>query len=252
MAGSPETWEQHLLAVCLAAGPAVCASFRSAAALHGFEGFARDGFDVTHFGERPSSIEGVQIHETAVFDDNHLARVIGIPTTSVARTLCDLTAVTHPWIVERAVDEALRRKLVRLDDVFVVAARLDGRGRRKSTVMREILERRRPGYQPGESEPERRIAELLVRAGLPRPVMQHPVEIGGRKYRIDLCYPNERIAIEFDSWAFHAGRKSFDDDRARSNDLVLLGFVVLHFTSKAGDQRIVDTVRTTLRRAHRS
>lgn len=252
MAGAPETWEQQLLAVCLAAGPEVCASFRSAAVLHGLEGFARDGLEVTHFGARPSDIEGVRIHETAVFERDHLVRVGAIPTTSPARTLYDLTAACRPWIVERAVDEALRRRIMRLDDLVAVADLLEGRGRRCCTVMREILDRRRPGYDPGESEPERRIAQLLVRGGLPEPVMQHRVRIGAKRYRIDLAYPEERVAIEFDSWEFHSGRRAFDSDRARANELVLLGFTVLHFTSKSGDQAIVDTVHQALLRASRT
>lgn len=250
MAGVPESWEQQLLAACLAAGPEVRTSFRSAAALYEFEGFARDRLEITHFGARPSPMAGVVIHETDVFDIGHVGRIGGIPVTSAARTLCDLTAVTNqPWIVERAVDEALRRKIVRLDDIADVAERLAGRGRHRCTVMREILDRRHPGYDPGESHPERRIADLLVRAGLPEPTMQHPVAIGGKRYRIDLCYPEHRIAIEFDSWQFHSGRRAFDEDRARANDLVLLGFVVLHFTSKSSDQTIVDTVSAAIRRA---
>ena len=171
----------------------------------------------------------------------------------MARTLCDLTAVVaRRGVVERAVDEALRRKTVRLDDLVETAERLEGRGRHRCTVMREILDRRRPGYDPGESHPERRIADLLIRAGLPEPTMQHPVEINGKRYRIDLCYPDARIAIEFDSWQFHSGRRSFDEDRARANQLVLLGFAVLQFTSKSSDQTIVDTVSAAMRRASRS
>jgi very-short-patch-repair endonuclease len=82
--------------------------------------------------------------------------------------------------------------------------------------------------------------------------MQHRVTMGTRRYRIDLCYPELRIAIEFDSWQFHSGRRAFDEDRARANQLVLLGFVVLHFTSKSSDQTIVDTVRVAHARASRS
>ena len=249
MAGVPETWEQLLLAACLGAGPEARASFRSASALYEFEGFVRNGLEITHFGARPSPMYGVIVHETNVFDVGHVARIAGIPVTSVARTLCDLTAVSRPWAVERAVDEALRRKIVRLEDLADTAERLEGRGRHRCTVMREILDRRRPGYDPGESHPERRIADLLIRAGLPEPTMQHPVEIDGKRYRIDLCYPELRIAIEFDSWQFHSGRRSFDEDRARANQLVLLGFVVLHFTSKSSDMVIVDTVRAAVDRA---
>jgi very-short-patch-repair endonuclease len=253
MAGVPESWEQRLLAACLSAGPEARASIRSAAALYELEGFAPTILEITHFGARPSPMDGVVIHETGVFDVGHVTRISGIPVTSVARTLCDLTAVVRrPWVIERAVDEALRRSLVRLEDIATVADLLEGRGRRRCTMMREILELRAVGYDPGESQPERRIADLLVRAGLPAPTMQQVVEICGRRYRIDLCYPVAKIAIEFDSWQYHSGRRSFDEDRARANQLVLLGFVVLHFTSKSSDEMIVDTVRTALARASQS
>jgi very-short-patch-repair endonuclease len=114
--------------------------------------------------------------------------------------------------------------------------------------MREILEHRPAGYHPGDSNPEKRIAELLVRAGLPEPTKQHRVLIRGKSYRIDLSYPEARLAIEYDSWGFHKGRQAFDDDRARGNDLVVLGFDVLHFTSRSSDQAIIDTVRAALHR----
>lgn len=115
--------------------------------------------------------------------------------------------------------------------------------------MRDILEHRMPGYEPGDSPPERRIADLLVRAGLPAPVLQHRVRIGSRLARIDLCYPDLKIAIEYDSWDFHAGRRAFDDDRARANELVVLGFLVLRFTSKSSEDQIVATVEAARHRA---
>jgi hypothetical protein len=253
IAGAPESWEQALLAVCLAGGPTTHGSFRAAAAVHGFEGFARGDLEVTQFGRRPSVIEGVQIHESAVFGPGHVARVGSIPVTSVARTLCDLTAVEPQWRVERAVDEALRRQIVTLAALGRVARDLEGRGRHTCTVMREILEHRTPGYDPGESEPEKRIADLLVRAGLPEPTRQHPVVVGGKRYRIDLCYPDAKIAIEYDSWEHHRGRRAFDGDRARGNDLAArLGFSVLRFTSRSSDSAIVDTVRAARERAFAS
>jgi very-short-patch-repair endonuclease len=231
VAGAPGSWQQGLLATCLAAGPNAYASFRSAAALHELEGFGRDGFELTQFGQRPSVIEGVLVHESTVFAADHVARVHSIPTTSVARTLCDLTAIERPWIIARAVDEALRRKIVTRRSLARVAEALEGRGRHRCTVMRDILEHRQPGYHPGDSDPEKRIADLLVRAGLPEPTHQHRVRIGSKRYRRDLCYPEHKIAIEYDSWGFHRGRQTFDDDRARGNDLVVLGFQLLRFTS---------------------
>jgi very-short-patch-repair endonuclease len=115
--------------------------------------------------------------------------------------------------------------------------------------MREILEHRLPGYEPGESHPEKRIVDVLVRAGLPEPTRQHSVTFGGRRYRIDLCYPAAKIAIEYDGWDHHKGRRAFDADRARGNDLVLLGFQLLRFTSKSSDHTIADTVSSALARS---
>lgn len=245
-AGTPETWLQFLMAACLAR-PGSYASFRTAAALWDLEGFARRELEITVPGSRRARLEGVTVHESRVAGPRHLATRERIPTSSMARTLCDLTAVVRPWMVERAVDEALRRKLVSLRVLAAVAEDLAGRGRRRCTVMREILEHRAPGYHPGESDPEKRIADLLVRAGLPAPTPQHWVCIGGTRYRVDLCYPEAKIAIEYDSWKHHRGRQMFDRDRVRGNDLVvLLGFQLLRFTSRSGDAYIVDTVAAAL------
>lgn len=252
VAGAQESWEQALMAVCLAGGPMTYASFRAAAFLHRLEGFAACDLEVTQFGRRPSVIESALIHESSVFGPGHLARVGPVPVTSVARTLCDLTAVEQDWRVEQAVDDALRRQTVTLRALGRVARDLEGRGRLRCTVMREILEHRSPGYDPGESAPEKRIADVLERAGLGRPVAQHPVVVNGNRYRIDLCYPDAKIAIEYDSWQYHRGRRAFDRDRARGNDLVALGFQVLRFTSKSSDAVIVDTVRAAHERASAS
>jgi hypothetical protein len=79
LAGVPETWPQHVLAVCLTAGAEAHASFRTGAALHGLPGFSRDVIEITHLGSRPSAIDGVQCHETTVFAPGHVTNVDRIP-----------------------------------------------------------------------------------------------------------------------------------------------------------------------------
>jgi very-short-patch-repair endonuclease len=252
VAGAPETWDQQLLAACLAGGADVYASFQAAGAVHALAGSQAGPLDITRFGGRPPEIAGVRAHASEVFDAAHLARVRAVPVTSVARTPCDLTAMEPSGVVERAVGDALRREIVSLTALRRVASHLEGRGRHRCTVMRDILEDRIPGYHPAESEPERRVADLLVRAGLPEPVRQRWVEVGSRRYRVDLCYPELGIAIEYDGWDHHQGRQAFDADRARGNDLVVLGLTLLRFTSKSSDQTIVDTVHAAIERASRS
>jgi very-short-patch-repair endonuclease len=80
-----------------------------------------------------------------------------------------------------------------------------------------------------------RFARAIVDGGLPEPVLQHPVSVGNCRYRIDLAYPEFKIAIEIDGWEYHSSRSAFDDDRSRANDLVVAGWQVLRFTSSMVD-----------------
>ena len=75
-----------------------------------------------------------------------------------------------------------------------------------------------------------------VEAGLPRPVLQHPVELGGRRYRIDLAYPEQRVAIELDG-SVHLRRDVWEADHERQKALVLAGWTVLRFTWREDDRR---------------
>ncbi len=171
-----------------------------------------------------------------------------IPVTTPARTLCDLTWGTPPWTIERAVDDALRRKLVTLKQLERVFLDLANKGRRRSTVMRGILEARLPGFDPGDSDPEPKLVRWLVEAGLPRPKQQHRVRVGNRTYKLDLSYPSHKIAIEYDSWEFHGTRTAFDADPVRDMDLEDEDWRVLHFTSKSSRRAVVDRVRNALRK----
>jgi hypothetical protein len=243
--GVPPTWRQLLLAACLAREGAV-ASFRAAAALWGLERFPEGVLEITVPGVRRARLQGVIVHESQVWGPIHVAERDGIPVTSMARTLCDLTAVARRWPVERAVDEALRKKLVTLQEIQAVHEELAGRGRRRCTTMSDILEARALSPDVGDSAPEARIIRLLVRAGLPRPVSQYVIRTSTRTYRVDLAYPEHKIAIEYDSWEFHSPRSIFDSDRDRLVELGPIGWMVLPFTSASTDHFIVSKVREAL------
>jgi hypothetical protein len=102
------------------------------------------------------------------------------------------------------------------------------------------------GYEPGDSDLEVRFARAIVAGGLPEPVQQHRVIAGTRRCRIDLAYPELRLAIEIDGWEHHRTRSAFDDDRARANDLVVAGWNVLRFTSNMTDANAVEMVGAAL------
>ena len=246
--GAPPTWEQLVLAAVMAGGPGAFASFTCAAALWRLDRFDPDRIEITVPEHRRARLPGVVVHDTMVQGRDHVGTVARIPTASVARTICDLSSVLPEWRVGLALDDSLRRKLTTIDLVRRVAESLEGRGRRRCTITRRVLEQRLPGFEPGESEPERRLARALVDAGLPTPTVQHRVQLGNRTMRIDLAYPTAKIAIEYDSWQFHSSRSSFDRDRARGNALELRGWLVLRFTSASSMAVIIDTLRTALAR----
>jgi very-short-patch-repair endonuclease len=151
-----------------------------------------------------------------------------------------------PWVVERAVDDALRRKLATLSQLEKVFLDLANRGRRRSTVMRGILQARLPGFDPGGSDREVELVHWIADAGLPRPKQQHRVKNGGRTYKLDLAYPAHKVAIEYDGWDVHSTRTAFDADPVRDMDLEDEGWRVLHFTSKSTRRAVVDRVRNAL------
>jgi hypothetical protein len=245
--GAPETWEQLLFAAVLAGGPGAAASYRSAAWLWRLPGFERpDTFEITVPRARRARLPGVRVHDTTVKGRAHAMRIGGIPVTTPARTLCDVTWGAPPWVVERAVDDALRRKLVTLEQLKKVFLELATKGRRRSRIMRAILEARLPGFDPGGSDPEIKILQWIVASGLPRPRQQYRVRIHGKTYKPDLAYPDLKIAIEYDGWDVHSPRTSFDGDRERDMDLEDEDWRVLHFTSKSSRRSVVDRVRKAI------
>lgn len=84
---------------------------------------------------------------------------------------------------------------------------------------------------------------ILVDAGIPV-VPQWETTAGGITYHPDLADPFHALAIEADSFAFHAGRAGHDADCARHNALVVAGWTVLRFTWEQVMFRPDEAVRT--------
>jgi len=103
-------------------------------------------------------------------------------------------------------------------------------GRPGVRVMRSLIDARSDGGAVPQSVFETRLLRVLRAGGLPEPVHQYEVRAPGRLAVVDFAYPDARLAIEADGYRWHAGRARFDDDRARGNDLTLLGWRVLRIT----------------------
>jgi len=246
VAGSPVTYERRAMGMVLAAGDGAVASHLTAAALHDFPDVSRDVMEVSVPPGRQARVRGVPVHRPARLAGIDVSVVGGIPVTSYARTLVDCTARLSLGQIARALDAGLVAKKVSLFAVERVLEGLCAGPNRRPTVIRTLLDERGDETDEAESRPEMRVYRVLVAAGLPAPTQQHWVDVGAR-YRLDLSYPQAKVAIEYDSWKFHGTRTAFDGDRRRDRLLQIAGWTILRFTSASSDAEVAQTVAEFVR-----
>jgi very-short-patch-repair endonuclease len=76
------------------------------------------------------------------------------------------------------------------------------------------------------SEAERKMLAVLHSAALPKPMAN--ARVG--PFKVDFFWPDEKVIVEVDGYAYHADRASFERDRERDATLVARGYVVLRVT----------------------
>jgi hypothetical protein len=242
VAGVPPSWEQTVMAAVLAAGEGAVASHFTAGALWGLPSVEREYLEISTDRSDQRRLRGVAAHRTNTFLAEEHTTVRGIPVTAPERTLVDCSGRLSVGQLGVATDNGIRRGILRLEVLRRGSAGLRPAPGRHPRKIHAVLALRLPGYDPGESNLQMRFARVLVAHGCPEPQTEYRVRIGGKRYRIDLAYPDAMVAIEIDGWEWHHTRSAFDHDRARANDLVAAGWTVLRFTSTMGD---ADAARLT-------
>ncbi|MDQ6798469.1 MAG: hypothetical protein M3256_17250 [Actinomycetota bacterium] len=224
VAGAPASWEQRLLAACLAAGTGAVASHRSAARLWGIDESRRPLVEISVPPGRQPRLNGVLVHRSRDLRPVVCTIREGIPVTTPVRTILDLGAVQRPQAVEHSLEVALGRQHVTLQGLRKILDSDARRGRQGAGVLRILLDKRSEGEELTQSVLEARMLRLCRTAGLPEPVCQHEVRNGHRLVgRIDFAYSADRVAIEVDGYESHASLDAFRHDRVRQNELVALG-----------------------------
>ena len=84
---------------------------------------------------------------------------------------------------------------------------------------------------------------LLDRARLPKPYVQYEVPARRRRYRVDLAYPDLKLAIELDG-RYHREPERARYDQERDQALSRLGWTTLRFTWNDVTRREPEVVRT--------
>ena len=208
----PVTWKQRALAACLISGPGAVVSHRSAAVLWGVSGFRPGPLEITVPPGRSgrNALAGC----TARRVDGVLRD--GVPVTRPVPDAADLAGVVSGDLLEEAVDDALCRRLCRLDE-------LHGGG----PALRECWRR---GTGTGWRRGWRRCGWCgpCWRRGCRRRCGSTRFWVGGVLIaRVDLAYPPFRLAMELDGFRWHAGRRPFRSDRLRRNRIEAAGWRLL-------------------------
>ena len=203
-------------------------SHRAAGIVWAVDGVHRAPIELSSPG-RGRNQRGMVVHYGRSLASDEITRRDGLPVTTIARTLLDLAAVLEPRDLERALESALRARLLTVDELV---------GRLRSTpptvggrrTLRRLLEQRSPITT--ESDLETLVLQALRDGGLPEPERQHEVfdEQAHLVGRIDLAYPKVRLAIEADSYRFHSTVSDLRRDRARQNALVRMRWTVYRAT----------------------
>ncbi len=94
--------------------------------------------------------------------------------------------------------------------------------------LRRIVSALRNG---AESGPELSLQHVLRRAQIKGWRGNATVVIDGRRYRVDVCFPREKVAVEYDGVAEHSGERAFHADRVR-NAFIFDGWAVVRVTKE--------------------
>ncbi|HKA04028.1 MAG TPA: type IV toxin-antitoxin system AbiEi family antitoxin domain-containing protein [Acidimicrobiales bacterium] len=229
----PTSYAQRVRGVLLALGPEAAASHRSAAGLIGVRGLDVGLVEVSWPHRSPRPLSAVVVHRAPDLHRRWIRRIDGLAVTRAERTLIDLGAVVHPWLLQRCLEEWLVARKVTIARVEQAIAAHGRRGRPGVAVVRRALEQRVLRDVVADSRFEAMLGEVLLGHGLPRPTHHHVVRDGRTVAELDWAYPVAMVALEFDGYGVHLrSLEAFEHDRERQNELEILGWHVLRFTER--------------------
>jgi very-short-patch-repair endonuclease len=208
-----ETREMRLAAVRLVLPDHAVLCGLTAAWIHGVDVRREDDLDV-HVGfpkgKRLRKRPGLHVCQETLAADDWMV-IDGVRVTTPVRTAFDCLR----WLrgAERLVvaDALTHAELVTVEDLFrYFAGKKRLRNLRRGEALLDDIEPK------SESPMETRLRVEMTNSGLPRPAAQFEVRTRCGEFvgRVDLAYPEARLAIEYDG-AWHWKQRR-DDDRRRA------------------------------------
>ena len=209
----------------------VFVSGRSAAALHGFDGYRLGPpFDVTIVRGRHLQRVGHRIHTTTELDLIDRCHVRGFRALSAARTLIDLARTETIEQLTIALDSGLRDGRFNESLVHRRIVALRSKGRYGIPKLLQAIDGREI-IRGGHSWLEREFLRIVAAARLPAPLTQQVLtRAGDRVVRVDFRFPGTPVVVEVLGYRYHRSSEQMRRDAERSNALLADGFHPYQFT----------------------
>lgn len=165
--------------------------------------------------------------------------------TMVARAIADAAREVPSFRDFRALlADSVQRRRCKID---VLARELAGTPRKQSSWLREALAEVADGVR---SVAEGDLRDLIIRAGLPRPMFNPRLFVGDEFLgKPDAWWPDAGVAAEVDSREWHLSPDDWAATLARHARMGRYGIVVLHFTPgqiRTRPEQVVTDIRVAL------
>jgi very-short-patch-repair endonuclease len=154
----------------------------------------------------------------------------GIRVTKPLRTLLDLAACVTDKELERAIRQAVYRKLTTTTLLAEAVHRRNGQ--RGAGKMREALERIHEAPGLIRSGLEQDFLAYLRKHRLPLPELNVEIRIGRGKIEADCVWREHKVIVELDGRDAHDNTAAFESDRARDTALAAAGWRVIRVTAR--------------------
>jgi len=214
-------------AAVLLAGPGAVLCGRTAASLHGCSAARTATVHVQlPYDRRTRPQDGLRIHQGPIAEQD-VVEIDGLPVLMLDLVVSELLCRDDRREALACADQAVAMRpqpewaAFRASVQDRLLSRVDRRGTKRAAALLQIVDGR------AESPPESWLRLLVVEAGFPLPDVQHRVlDLDGEPlYRLDLAWPELRIALEYDGYEAHVGRAA--RDAARDEDLARRGWVTV-------------------------
>jgi hypothetical protein len=247
LAGVADSYERQLLAAQLSPEFSTWVSHSGGSHLWDFSILPELGVEILIVNDFPIKVRGARVHRTLRMHEDDMAERRGIPCTSFERTLCDCTTRLSEFQLSRVLDDGLRRKVATLSRLKDCAERLESANGRHMSKIRSLLAVRDPDYNPGGSNSELKILDLVRTAGLPEPVQQYEVHVKGQRYFLDYAWPEYAAYCEWYGLPWHIGASAVAHDSQRITDMSGLGWRPVIFTELSSPKNVLADIRNALR-----